>query len=58
MTLPNLTDAAQVQSLIADPRYADRIAQAYIALCIAVFADGPTTIHSAIEAVPGVANGE
>lgn len=58
MNLPELTDAAQVQSLIADTHYAGPFARAYIALCIAVFSGDPTTIQHAIEAVPGVANGE
>lgn len=57
MDLPELTDAAQVQALLLNPRYANPFARAFIALCIAAHLRDPSTIPGAIEAVPGPLNG-
>lgn len=57
MTLPTLTDPAQVQSLLADERYAVSFAQAYIALCIAAYQTVPALIQNipkVIAALPGL----
>ena len=56
MTLPNLTDADQVQALIGGQTHAPDFALIYIELCIAIFESDPDTIVTNLKKVTPLPN--